>query len=357
LSQPPVTIPGEESGLARADAPPITREVFDHTEQKAAYGFDNVDAMPRPVSETTSDDTTVLPLHPDTFVCMADYRKFSLRDDAAKLLVEFAPTEVKRTGGQFGVPYGVAIAKAGAESAHLIALDVRTGLVLVEPARRQCKHYVRQLVDFSGRRRSFVARMCTALRDESGEYQSLRDTGVYACELRDPPEDAGTRELDDFDSKKIAEGALRDEVATIFDVDAALVKQPLEKQLIGSWLPRDAIAEHDPKMRTDSGLLIRGETAPRLLALNMLRTNKGAWMVMGSNEVRTCAHSRHWPAIVRSDEYLFVMYDEAGRHLYRVIKADANYPREQAIEAFGPDVAARIQHEHVVLLTIERQEQ
>lgn len=363
MTQPPTTVPGE-ARLARPDAPRLTAEVFDHREQRAAFGYDGVDGLPRQVSETSTDQSLVLPLHPDTFICMADYTAFFLRDESAGLNEEFAPDQVQRIGNEFWISYDAAVERVGAERAHLVRVHMRTGKVLVEPKRRPCRHYVRQLVDYEGRRKSFVSRMCTALRDESGEYQSLRDTGVYACELRDPPEDAGTRELDEFDARKISEGLLRDEIEHVFDVDAALAQQPLEGLLIGHWMAPDAIPERDLLLRSDTALLLQGNQALSLIRGE--RGNRGdrEWQVMGAPDVPTLIYSRHWPEIVANDSFVFVTYDtsEPQLHLrrpviYRVTKAQTDYPRAQAMAEFGAQLASRIRHDRVVLLTIEKQEQ
>ena len=111
---------------------------------------------------------------------------------------------------------------------HEVQFHVRLGVCYVQPRRQACKHYVRQMTDFAANKdRKFIARFCTALRDESGEFLSLRDGLMYACDLRDPRERTSERLLDDFDAQKIAEGRERTSEAneTEFDVDAALREQ------------------------------------------------------------------------------------------------------------------------------------
>lgn len=362
MNQPPVTIPGE-AHVQRPEAPSLTREVFDHREQPSAYGFNPQDGLPRPVAETSTDDTVVLPLHPDTFVCMADYTVFYLRSyhgqGPSDVIAEFKPDEVQRTAAGFWVPTPLALERVGADRAHLVFL-APNGLTPVEPKRRQCKHYARQMTDFSGRRRGFVARMCLALRDESGEYQSLRDTGLYACELRDPPDALSTETLDEFDARKVREGLerSRDESKEgSFDIDAALFAQPLNGLLVGNWMPHDAVPKTNRHLHVDGGLLL-GENG---MALDMIPQSGGGWSVLASEEVQQLAHSRHWPQINDRDEYVFVTWSGAPpnerRRVFRVTQVTTGHRREDIAAHFGEAAAARATKSHVVLLDVEEQQE
>jgi hypothetical protein len=67
----------------------------------------------------------------------------------------------------------------------------------------------------------FVARLCTARRDDGGEFLSLRDAQVFACDLREPREATGAHRMDTFDASKIELGRKRREEEG-FDVDQAL---------------------------------------------------------------------------------------------------------------------------------------
>ena len=225
---PPRTLPEQ----SRAEKPRLTAEVFEHREQRAAYGTDPTDALPRQVAETSYDQTYVPPLSPETLVCMADARYFRLLSHpdprtADRELARFTVDEVQCADGRYWVPYQAALARVGEEDHSLVSFNPQTGLCAVYPLRYACKHYLRQLTDFEGDpERKFLARFCTALRDSNGEYQSLRDTIVYACELRDPRDATSARMLDDFDTQLVQLGRERTAPEHEFDVDAELAGNP-----------------------------------------------------------------------------------------------------------------------------------
>jgi hypothetical protein len=90
----------------------------------------------------------------------------------------------------------------------------------VEPLRRQCANYRRQLTDHQGdaEHRS-LNRYCTAFRDENGEFVALRDSRIYSCELRSPSDPITEKLLDAFDEEAVAKARQQDEE---FDVAGAL---------------------------------------------------------------------------------------------------------------------------------------
>jgi hypothetical protein len=222
----PETVPQEAQRKAQQDAPRADSELYQHREQPPAYGVDPQDGLPRPFAESSYEETYVPPLEPRTLICMADTSEFHLKV-AGQVLV-FTRDEVIHDERGYSVPYRIAIERLGPERQHEIFVDMKTTRTPVEPARKACKHYVRQMTDLSGHHdRRFIARFCTALRDENGDYLSLRDGLMYACELRDPREPVSEKLLDEFDAQKISEGRERNEetVEHEFDVDAALKQQ------------------------------------------------------------------------------------------------------------------------------------
>lgn len=100
------------------------------------------------------------------------------------------------------------------------ALSQYVDAVAVEPRRRPCVHYRRQLSDHQGdHTHRSLNRYCLAMRDENGEFVSMRDARLYACELREPRDFTSQRLIDAFDQKTIAQARQEHEE---FDVDAAL---------------------------------------------------------------------------------------------------------------------------------------
>jgi len=229
MDEPPRTTPRDVVPIeGRIDAPRPEAELYHHREQRSVFGTDPLDGLPRQVSETTMEDTYVPALDPKTFVCMADTTEFTL-ESRMGALAHFTIDEVKREDdGQYSVPVALALRRAPESQRHEVQFDLRRGVCFVQPRRPACKHYVRQMTDLAANKdRRVIARFCTALHDESGEFLSLRDGLMYACDLRNPREKQSERLLDDFDAQKIAEGRERQRsvTETDFDVDAALQAQ------------------------------------------------------------------------------------------------------------------------------------
>ncbi len=92
--------------------------------------------------------------------------------------------------------------------------------IVVEPLRRPCANYRRQLTDHQGdHEHRSLNRYCTAVRDENGEFVALRDSRLYACELRAPADPITEKLLDAFDQEAVAKARKQDEE---FDVAGAL---------------------------------------------------------------------------------------------------------------------------------------
>lgn len=85
-------------------------------------------------------------------------------------------------------------------------------LVPVRPIRERCKHYKRMCVanDDQPDPEAFLHyirfRNCMMRRSVGGAFLSLRDEAVYACDYRDPPDEASVeKHLDGPDQKKLSD--------------------------------------------------------------------------------------------------------------------------------------------------------
>lgn len=165
------------------------------------------------------------PLHPDTLVCLADRSSYVMRSRSwGTVVAVFEATMVREA--EDGTHYvGIFRAlRSGAPWIMALWLFVTRGYrVPVEPVRPQCKFLARQMVDLQdSTEHLLIERLCTARRDEQSFFLSVRDSQVYACELRQPPAIASVRRLDLFDEKKIELGHARRKEHDAFDVDRAL---------------------------------------------------------------------------------------------------------------------------------------
>jgi hypothetical protein len=297
MDELPVTVPHEVARIGKEDAPRLDQELYRHREQPPAYGFDPQDGLPRVVPESSYEETYVPPLDPTTFICMADTTEFRLLSGAT-ILARFTADEVQRqSDGRYYVSYELALSRTERSLHHHVLMHVGSALTPVEPIRRACKHYVRQMIDLAGHRdRRVVTRFCTALRDENGEFQSLRDGLVYACELRDPREPVSEGQLDDFDRRKITEGRERRENDEgEFDVDAELriihgQKIPIVGQLLGYWFQDDAWPDKPPRYPPVTALLLSKTGDEALTLVNVEDT----WCVLSASAAATYSHSRRW---------------------------------------------------------------
>lgn len=217
-------------------APRASEEIHQGREADATMKPDLHDGMPAPVATAHFD--TPPGLTPENLVCMADTRSFVIRDPGTgAALAEFKTAkrlpngdyyvsleEAKRAAAVLGgwVPEGAGFSLwSGDPSAPWV------DMVEVEPVRRACKHYLRQMTDLSSDRESrFIQRSCLAQRSETGEYVSLRDSALFACSIREPRHLESEALLDGFDDGKMAEAQQKTEMAS-FDVDAALARENL----------------------------------------------------------------------------------------------------------------------------------
>lgn len=151
-------------------------------------GVNAEDGLPSPLP--TQADACAPPLSLDTLVCLADERLFVKRDEWGYVTKHFTREVVELT------PNG--------------EWRVKDGHGSVEPVRPQCKHFARQLIDFEGDgKKGMVERLCTARRDSQGEFLSLRDAQMVACELREPRDPESEEHLRRYDELRLKQGAAR----------------------------------------------------------------------------------------------------------------------------------------------------
>jgi hypothetical protein len=191
-----------------------------HPLNPTQHAIDPVDGLPKPIPQTSMEFSKAPLLSPETLVCMADESYYVLKLPShlrhLRELLCFTPDEVFFSDGR---PWGVVddasmlagdlrVAEPGDE--HEAVRRFRDGAWvlarLLEPARPACSWYARILTDFADdpKLRS-MERLCTLQKTEGGEHVSLRDTRIYACELRHPPDFVSADRLRQWDAERIAE--------------------------------------------------------------------------------------------------------------------------------------------------------
>lgn len=242
----------EGDDYSRFVRPAADEEIHQSPPAAVGIGTSPDDGLPMMVSLPVLDQSP--PLTEETLVCMADKRSFVVRTISdGQVLVTFKPEEVTTIpSGDYVVSEEAFMRKlneafpeqraktdeacrlrvSSMESLedHIECVYVRSGLRLVphvvaRPIRPACIHYLRMQTDLAADRDArFFARACMLQRDSEGEYYSVRDTLVSACNIRSPRHFESEALLDDFDQKKIAEARSRQNMES-FDVDAELAKE------------------------------------------------------------------------------------------------------------------------------------
>lgn len=180
------------------------------------------DGLPLRVDQTSESDIPAL--SKNSLVCMGDFSKFVVRNEWGDITATFAPTDVSRAPNG---TYRVKNELARLQGATTIRDD--EGWFEVFPVRPPCKHYVRQQGSFNlNAAKKAHYRLCSARRTTEGTFMTVRDTGMWACDMREPYDAETIKVLDDFDNKKIAEGANR-EFFSIFQSTAAAPQKPKEE--------------------------------------------------------------------------------------------------------------------------------
>lgn len=201
------------------------------------------DGLPITVDLTTESDIPALST--TSLVCMGDYSKFVLRDRWGEVIATIEAADVNRApDGRWRAKADVVVKRAEfwvaalkqklatlkkevpdvqfAESDNPLALllsaradpgelvEYELEWVEVEPIRPPCKHYVRQQGSFhlNAANKKYY-RLCSARRTTEGTFMTVSDTGMWACDMRDPYDVESTKVLDDFDKLKIDQGAKR----------------------------------------------------------------------------------------------------------------------------------------------------
>lgn len=214
----PITSP-EYLGPGERSAP--NESVMDHHDGDHSVAYvPGADGLPKEAVQLQMP--YVPPLTEDHLVCLPDLRKFVVRDAMGFVAAEFEPEEVERVpAGVHRVPLALGLQRLGAKALMLgLARKVQVaGYLEVEPRRPVCQHFGRQLVDMmSNPENQEMERLCTARRDAMGNFLSVQNSAMYACELRQPMDDPSRQRLIDHDAIKIEQGRRRvDEHDHAFD--------------------------------------------------------------------------------------------------------------------------------------------
>jgi hypothetical protein len=181
----------EEAEVARVGLDRLRPDeaLYEHFENRPVpVGRDPTDGLPTP---TLQRHTFAPPLALDTLVCLPDESSFVRRERSwGTVLKMFSPDEVEQ------MPNG--------RWRH------KVDLLEVEPVRPRCRHFVRQFMDITDDDKGgMLERCCTARRDSGGEFLSLMNAQMAACELREPRDMATEDLIRRYDRLKIQLGAER----------------------------------------------------------------------------------------------------------------------------------------------------
>ncbi len=208
--------------LGDQERPRLGNDIFQHPHLPKVHPVDPADGMPRPDSAVSMTDSLAPKLAVETMVCMEDASTYVVRDEWGKVLLSIEPDRVKSYSDERGDVWVAALSeneRARSNHPHVWA-GGHDFWYVVEPFRTQCEHYRRVMLDFEGSDTAkHVERSCTAQRTEGGEYISLADTRVYACEHRSPRDFVSEQRLRRFDTEQIKR---TQEAEAEYDVGAAL---------------------------------------------------------------------------------------------------------------------------------------
>ena len=246
-------VPADPSHNAEEDFSPF-EEVNDSFLNEPLKKVMGPDGLPMPVDPGQRSD--IPPLSLKTLVCMGDFSKFVIRNVFGDVMAEFLPNEVARSpAGAWRVRKDLMLDRMQLElkrmrenlkerasvdpaAAQMQAMPDDTMLFHViheighaagrcfranrewfevEPIRPPCRHYVRQMTQFEyNPENDAILRLCSARRTTEGTFMSVRDRKMSACDMRDPPDLESESQIDEFDKKKIEQGATR-EYFSIFE--------------------------------------------------------------------------------------------------------------------------------------------
>lgn len=146
------------------------------------------DGLPITVDQTTHSDIPALST--ESLVCMGDFSAFVVRNARGEETARFGPEDVQRL--------------------HTGRWVKRLTDEHVEPIRPPCRFYVRQQGQMEANTAATqVYRLCSARRTTEGAFMSIRDYGMYACDMREPFDPVSSERLDAFDRMKIEQGRNR----------------------------------------------------------------------------------------------------------------------------------------------------
>lgn len=181
--------------------------------------MDETDGMPREV-DSDPNDALAHPFTIDTVNCIEDTRQYvQVFDD------EPGSEDYKNEFRRFGINCWSKSNVDGTKKERLVfqsnEVFVRSGhsvvsigideYLLVRPIRPRCKHYKRQVFAHDGIAAGdyghfLVFRNCTIRKSVGGAFMSLMNEACYACDYRDPPDEASVKKyLDEPDQKKLDE--------------------------------------------------------------------------------------------------------------------------------------------------------
>ncbi|HMG13067.1 MAG TPA: hypothetical protein VK571_07825 [Gemmatimonadaceae bacterium] len=219
--------------FSKFTAPRADEEIHQGSEVPVTFGISPTDGLPVPAMPDNQDRPP--PLAVDTLVCMEDRRSFVIRNSDGSVWVSFEPSEVQRLpNGKYFTTIEVLRAQRPDMNFPRLGdmgvlgssskVEGRT-VILVEPIRPICTHYLRMQTDISAdRERRYLTRSCTAQRSETGEYYSVGDAAIYACSMRMPRHSETEQILEDFDTLSMQKSLERVKAGS-FDVDAELAAE------------------------------------------------------------------------------------------------------------------------------------
>lgn len=212
--------------LGDHERPRLGNDFYQHPHLPQVHPVDPNDGIPRPAASFSMDDALAPPLAVETMVCMEDATQYVIRDGWGNVLLSVAPDRVRPyqdpDGGDGRMHYLAELnpEEIGQAQSPKIFMGGDGFWYRVQPVREQCSFYKRVMLDFEGQDDAkHVERSCTAQRTEGGEYVSLADTRVYACEHRAPRDFVSEQRLRRFDAARVAEAQKTEEE---YDVAAKL---------------------------------------------------------------------------------------------------------------------------------------
>lgn len=208
--------------LSDVERPRLGEDIYKHPHRPQLVVMDPQDGLPRVTTTMSMEDSKAPPLDPETLVCMGDESVFVIRDVWGEIMVRVDGSQARRLFMDDGMAQWVAPLTEEQRAQALTPPSLMGGSChwyAVEPLRPQCAHYRRVMTDFEQTEFKAVERVCTAQKDESGQFQALRDQRVYACEHRHPRDFVSEERLRKFDADSMAQAKQADEE---WDGDAAL---------------------------------------------------------------------------------------------------------------------------------------